>query len=184
MSDNFFEIIQDVKLDEIIEIFEKFIVKESKTDNQSYIIFINFQYPTYFINKFGSKAITDKIYEFILINTKRGIINFNDFKLNFLELIIFYEKYNNYSCKAAQIFDKVTGLIFPIINRFMLHKIVDDKFYFELYYLEENKCKSKKIIEKIEEESEEIEVETGILYVNGYKVYDVNLKMINLMAKV
>jgi len=70
MSD-FFDIIKPIELNEIIDIFKKHIVKESKINNNNYIKFIDFRYPKYFVDKFGSKAITNKIYEFILMNTSR-----------------------------------------------------------------------------------------------------------------
>lgn len=119
MSDNFFDIIKDVTLDEIIDIFKNHIIAESKIDNNNYMKFINFKYPAYFVKRFSSRAITNKIYEFILMNTKRRSINLDDTKINYLELVIFYEKY--YEENIIKIVDvsnnNITGLLFPIINR-------------------------------------------------------------------
>ena len=121
MSDNFFDIIKDVTIDEIIDIFKNHIIAESKKDSgcDTYIKFIDFKYPAYFIKKFSSKTITNKIYEFILMNTSRRSINLDDTKINYLELVIFYEAY--YKENIIKIVDvsndNITGLLFPIINR-------------------------------------------------------------------
>ena len=93
MTDNFYNLIKDVALEEIIDIFKNHIIAESKTKCDSYIKFIDFTYPAYFIKRFSSRAITNKIYEFILINTQRRNINLDDNKINYLDIIIFYEKY-------------------------------------------------------------------------------------------
>lgn len=119
MSDEFFDIIKDIELDEIIDIFKNHIIAESKENSNTYIKFIDFKYPAYFVKRFGSKSITNKIYEFILMNTKRRVINLEDKKLNYLELVIFYEEY--YKENIIKIVDvsndNIIGLLFPIINR-------------------------------------------------------------------
>lgn len=125
MTDIFFDIIKDIALEEIIEIFKNHIIAESITDSDTNIKFIDFKYPTYFVERFGTKSITNKIYEFILMNTSRRVINLEDKKLNYLELVIFYEGYYKENIiKIADISnDNITGLLFPIISRINMNNI-------------------------------------------------------------
>ena len=125
MTDNFYNLIKDVALEEIIDIFKNHIIAESKKSCESYIKFIDFKYPAYFIKRFSSRAITNKIYEFILINTQRRNINLDDNKINYIDIIIFYEKYykENIIKIADTSSDEITGLLFPIISRINTNNI-------------------------------------------------------------
>jgi hypothetical protein len=75
---DFINFIKPITLDEIINVFQNYIMKESKIEKNDNIIFINFSYPLYFVNKFGSRAVTDKLYEYILMNTTRRYIDKNN----------------------------------------------------------------------------------------------------------
>lgn len=117
---DFFEVIEDIKLDDIIDIFIKYIVDDSKNFNKRYFWdFIDFKYPIYFIKKFGSKAITDKIYNYISkksyvarkqidMNTFNNSIDKYDFcekcKDNKVSYINYYmNNYCEFSCKCSDL---------------------------------------------------------------------------------
>jgi len=134
----FFDILRPIELNEIIDIFKKDIVNESKTTNNcnSYIKLINFIYPKYFVNKFGSKAISEKIYEYILMNTSRRYLvrDFIEIKDNdgnndnenvdtLINYIIFYKYINKVNENTTKYYitsnlnDNICGILFPVLNR-------------------------------------------------------------------
>ena len=124
MSDNFLKLISSIELDEIIDIIKNHIIdKSTENENSGYIKFIDFKYPMYFIEKFGINAITQKIYNYFIMHTKRRCY---DKDKNIDELlkdkfddrlcnnIIFYD-HDNKSCDVVN--KDIIGFIFPIMNR-------------------------------------------------------------------
>ena len=140
------KILSPIKLDEIIDIFKNYILEKSAEKKSDYIKFIDFKYPKYFIEKFGIKDITDKIYNYIIMHTTRRcydkiIYNISDFisdyheddlKSELINNIIFYD-YNYKSCTNDD--TNIIGCIIPIMNRDYCEKIVGCyNGYYKKYY--------------------------------------------------
>lgn len=124
MSYNFLKLISFIELDEIIDIIKNHIIdKSTENENSGYIKFIDFKYPMYFIGKFGVLTISQKIYNYFLMHTKRRCYdkdknidellkdNFDDKLIN---NIIFYD-HDNKSCDVDN--KNIIGFIFPIMDR-------------------------------------------------------------------
>ena len=133
------KILSPIELDEIIDIFKNYILEKSVEKKSGYIKFIDFKYPIYFIENFGINAITDKIYNYIIIHTKRRcydkIIDISYFLQNKIKYdikteeltnnIIFYD-YNNKSCNNND--TNIIGCIIPIMNRDFCKKNLDKNY--------------------------------------------------------
>ena len=134
MNDNFYNLIKDVTIEEIIDIFKNYVIKKSNISKSSYIN-IYFKYPDYFVENFGTKIINETLHKFILMNSKRRMVKFNDlqknFKINFLETIFFVKNCRNgYNYITDNLNDKdITGLYITIINRKLF--LDDDRDYDE-----------------------------------------------------
>ena len=130
MSNDFLKLISPIELDEIIDIIKNHIIDKSKStenenDNTGYIKFIDFKYPMYFIENFGINAITQKIYNYFVMHTKRRCYdNYEDidellkdkFDDRLTNNIIFYNDENK-SCDVNDKDKDIIGFIFPIMNR-------------------------------------------------------------------